>query len=148
MRNLIAAIVGVPLLAVGLMTCLCVGCIVFGAIGIGQFAFEVFGAVPEATDAFLGALSSSDYDRAYNQASSEYQAALGSAGVLRDAILEYNLRPTRWNINNININNDRGRVSGSAAFDGGRSGDFEVRLRQSGETWQVDGVTLDGRAIP
>ncbi|MCC7445834.1 MAG: hypothetical protein IT324_00385 [Anaerolineae bacterium] len=128
---------------------LVIGCVVcVGAVFAltGGAILTVFNAVKPITDAsegFMNALKTGDYNTAYNLLTPDVQTEVGgNANGLKSLIESNNSQPVSWSFSNVSVNNDRADFSGSVTFTGNRSGTGSLVLMKSGDAWKVAGFDL------
>jgi hypothetical protein len=118
----------------------CLGLIAMGA-GIFFLVMRLTQPVVDVADAFMGALRDGDNNRAFQIAAPPLQRELGSAEQLGASIGAY--RPQDWSWSSRSIRNDRGNVSGSVTYQGGRTGTAQIRMSQVDGEWRVTAYRLN-----
>ena len=128
---------------------LVIGCVVCAGAAFaltGGAILTVFNAVKPITDAsegFMNALKTGNYDTAYALLSSDVQTEVGgNADGLKKLIEANNTQPVSWSFTNANVTNDRADFSGSVTFTGNRTGTGSLVLMKSGDAWKVAGFNL------
>ena len=136
-RNIIIGLVGL------LFLCVC-GCVAIFAVtggAIGTIFSQV--AAPAGVGAqFMGNVIAGDYNAAYDLCGSSLKRELGSAANLGKRISDARAKPVSFVPSSTNLNNDRLEMSGTATFDGGRNGTFELVIEKDGNDWKVTGFNL------
>lgn len=108
--------------------------------GILWFLSWALGPMIASGDDFMRAMQARDHARAYALAAPALQRELGDANRLSGA----SPPPfSEWSWSQRSIRNDVGRLSGSVAYEGGRTGAVALQLSEVDGQWRVTGYRFD-----
>jgi len=130
-------------LVVVVILCICaiLSFVLFGGSIAAIFSFTKPAA--DQGDAFMQALSDSNYEAALSLCTQELQHNQGSADTLRTNIEGNGLQPEKWSFNSTNVTGSNATLQGSVTFMGsGRQGTVKISLTHSGDRWLVSDFLL------
>ena len=116
------------------------GLALFGG-GLWLILSWALGPMVASGDDFMAAVRARDFDRAYALSTPALQRELGAAGRMRASAGA--LQPAEWSWSQRSIRNGIGRLSGSATYEGGRSGGVALQLHQVDGQWRVAAFRFD-----
>ncbi len=98
--------------------------------------------VEQTSSEFLDALVALDYDMAFAMSDISFKQQVGSAAVLQRELEAQALNLQRWRITERSREENRAETAGTTRFLDGRSGVFQVRLKQEAGRWLVIGFAV------
>lgn len=133
MRNILLIVAGVALLLI-------VGCVVlFGSVIAA--AFNATQPVADAGERFMSAMRDGDFEGAYNMMTPALQTEFGTLEDFSGRV--EGSRPTTWTFTSRNIENNVGKLSGTATFEDSAQGNFGLVLDKVGNDWKVSGIDFN-----
>ena len=134
-----------PLVIVGIVAvvllCIC-GCIAFFAAG-GLSIFGIGVAAAEVPNNFMQAVADGDDATAFSYFSPELQAEFDSAADFGALIDGAGVRPSSWNFNSFNIENNIGEYSGNVTYQDGTSGTMTIDMESTDGEWEIYAFNLE-----
>lgn len=116
-------------------------CILFVALTFGGAMLLTSGAA-DAGNSFMTSLTAGNYDKAWGDCHPALQQKIGSVQKLKDIVEGGNAKPVSFAISSRNVNNDEGKLEGTATLSGNRQANLVVELAKSGNDWKVIGFNI------
>lgn len=117
-----------------------------GAIwGITSGAFDrlITRDLATASEKFLAAVKTDDYDTAFSLCSSALQSELGSSDGLRSAIVDRDAIPTEWKLSLFRLSGSTGEVEGTGTLTRGRRAAINLALARENRQWLISGFLIE-----
>ena len=121
--------------------CSCIGLIVMVATG-GLAALGLTGPAADVGESFMVALRDRDYNTAYRLCDPALQAELGSVEGLQLLVEAGSATPATWSFNSRQVSGNTATLSGNMTFESGQSGQVDLTLSSSGDSWLLTSFNL------
>ena len=138
-----------PLVIVGIVAvvllCICSCIAIFAAGGLSIFSagFAAITGVSEVPNNFMQAVADGDDATAFGYFSPELQAEFDSAADFGALIDGAGVRPSSWNFNSFNIENNIGEYSGNVTYQDGTSGTMTIDMESTDGEWEIYAFNLE-----
>ncbi|MCW1966671.1 MAG: hypothetical protein KIH69_000960 [Anaerolineae bacterium] len=119
-------------------------CILFVALTFGGAMLLTSGPA-DAGNSFMTALTQGDYDKAWGDCHPALKEKIGGVQKLKDIVEGGNAKPVSFSISSRNVNNDEGKLEGTATLSGNRQANLVVELAKSGNDWKVIGFNIKAK---
>jgi hypothetical protein len=116
-------------------------CILVAALGFGGGMLLTQGAADVGNN-FMTAITNNDYNKAWDTCHPALQKEIGSVQKLQQMIEGGNAKPVSYSFTSRNVENNAGKLEGTATLTGNRQANVVVSLAKNGNDWQVIGFNI------